>query len=310
MNGANGDPDPDPDIPTGVPVQRATAIPTGTPVQAAQPFTQTGWATNFASPRDLQIYQRLKALGKSEPYALARGDNGIGSPALGSISTPNAYGVAVPTSFLRKQFGNDPAAWRSARAQLTYGGQTVQVPFVDVGPSGGQQKKGVVTDLTYPLSQALGTGDMSKVQISYLPNAGTDYTKDPTLWYNEQSQIHQKLTGQMGLPGGTTPSPTPMTLPTGIGGKFGALGPQSVGPAIAQMGGYSQQLGPPKPAQPVAPAIAQMGGYSPQPVPQRVGPAIPMMGGYGPANQPPPPAAPGLPPWGYGAPPPWGQPPG
>jgi hypothetical protein len=196
--------DPDPDVPylRGVAQLAAGNVPVG---------QYTGYATTFADPRDLQRYQAAIARGSSQQKALQVGDNGVGTPRLGGISTPNSYGVAVPTSYLRQQFGNDPAAWRTARAQITYGDQTVQVPIVDVGPGQGPQAKGVITDLTYPLSQGLGTGGRAKVSMSFVPNAGADYTKDPNAWYNEQGQIAQQL-GQGGQLAqiGATPAPTPM----------------------------------------------------------------------------------------------------
>jgi hypothetical protein len=175
----------------------------------------SGYATNFADQKDLLRYQKAKAAGKSERQALAVGDNGIGAPSLGTVSTPNSYGVAVPTSFLRQHFGNDPAAWRTARAQVTYGDTTIQVPYVDVGPGKKQQSKGVITDLTYPLSQGLGTGDMSKVTIKPLPNAGVDYNTNKEDWQTEQGQIQQQLQAKTGYVGiGAEPSPTPFVMPS------------------------------------------------------------------------------------------------
>jgi hypothetical protein len=197
--------DPDPDAP----FLGSAAQLTGDNVPVGQ---YTGYATTFADPRDLQRYQAAIARGSSQQRALQVGDNGVGAPRLGGISTPNSYGVAVPTSYLRQHFGNDPAAWRTARAQITYGNQTVQVPFVDVGPGRGPQSRGVITDLTYPLSQGLGTGGRAKVSMSFVPNAGADYTKDPNAWYNEQGQIAQQLGGGGSQVAqiGATPAPTPM----------------------------------------------------------------------------------------------------
>jgi hypothetical protein len=170
----------------------------------------SGYATNFADQKDLLRYQKAKAAGKSERQALAVGDNGIGAPSLGTVSTPNSYGVAVPTSFLRQHFGDDPAAWRTARAKLEYGDQTIQVPYVDVGPGTKQQKKGVITDLTYPLSQGLGTGDMSKIKLTPVPNAGVDYNTNKEDWQTEQGQIQKQLQAITGYAGvGAEPSPTP-----------------------------------------------------------------------------------------------------
>jgi hypothetical protein len=152
-----------------------------------------GYATNFADPGDLARYHRAKALGKSESYALSIGDNGVGAPVLGGVTTPESYGVAVPRSYLRQQFGNDPEAWRRARAQVTYGDKTVQVPIVDIGPGSKQQRRGVITDLTYPLSQDLGTGGKSKVDLQIVGDAGPDYKADPEGWQDEQNQIANNL---------------------------------------------------------------------------------------------------------------------
>jgi hypothetical protein len=153
----------------------------------------SGYATNFADPGDLARYQKAKAAGKSENYALSVGDNGVGSPALGGVITPESYGVAVPTSYLRKQFGNDPAAWRRARAVVTYGDKTVSVPIVDAGPGAKQQRRGIVTDLTYPLSQDLGTGGKSKVDLQIVGDAGPDYKNDQDAWADEQRRIANQL---------------------------------------------------------------------------------------------------------------------
>jgi hypothetical protein len=145
---------------------------------------------------DLLKYQQAKARGASEQHALSVGDNGIGAPSLGSVKTPSTYGVAVPTSYLRANFGNNPAAWRTARAQITYGGQTVQAPIVDIGPGSKPQRRGVVTDFTDLLAQGLGSGDKAKVSMKLVGNAGPDYTVDPDSFQNEQTQIANQIAAQ------------------------------------------------------------------------------------------------------------------
>jgi hypothetical protein len=172
-----------------------------------------GYATNFADPGDLARYQRAKAAGKSESYALSIGDNGVGAPVLGGVTTPESYGVAVPRSYLRQQFGNDPQAWRRARAQVTYGERTISVPIVDIGPGSKQQRRGVITDLTYPLSQDLGTGGKSKVDLKIVGDAGPDYKADPESWQDEQSQIASQLNPSAY---GQSMAARPMTDETGL----------------------------------------------------------------------------------------------
>jgi hypothetical protein len=149
----------------------------------------------------------------TEDEALQVRDNGVGAPNLGSVSTANSYGVAAPTSYLRRHFGNDPANWRTARAELTtQDGQTVRVPFVDIGPSPEQQANHVITDITYPLSQGLGTGGKAHVSIKMIPNAGPDYLKDKDAWYEEQGQIGNQFQGRRSqLQVGAEPAPTPRT---------------------------------------------------------------------------------------------------
>ena len=161
---------------------------------------RVGIATNFADPRDLARYHAARARGRSESYALSVGDNGVGAPTLGAIDTTSNYGIAVPTSYLRANFGSDPAAWRTARAQITMNGQTLQVPFIDVGPGKGPQSRGVIADLSYPLSQALGGKGWDKIQLSPLANAGVDYTLDPDGWRAEQQGIRSNMMSEAPTP--------------------------------------------------------------------------------------------------------------
>jgi hypothetical protein len=187
--------------------------------------TYQGYATNFASQHDLDTYNRIKKAGGSEEQALLRGDNWIGAPHLGKVSTGNSYGIAVPEEYLRRHFGNDPANWRTARARVTTeSGQTILVPFVDIGPGKKQQKANVIADITYPLSQGLNTGDKSKVTISYVPNAGPDYLKDRAAWYQEQGQIGNQFQGRRSqLQVGAEPSSTPSLLEGGFGKAISAM---------------------------------------------------------------------------------------
>jgi hypothetical protein len=92
----------------------------------------SGYATQFGGLYDQIRYNRELARGKSVRQALAKGDPGIGAPRLGTVNTASSYGVAVPTEYLRTHLGNDPAAWRTARAQLQVGDQTVVAPFIDM----------------------------------------------------------------------------------------------------------------------------------------------------------------------------------
>jgi hypothetical protein len=170
------------------------------------PTVYSGYATNFGGLYDQVRYQQAIAQGKSEKQALKVGDPGIGAPRLGTVSTANSYGVAVPTQYLREHLGNDPAAWRTARAELKIGDQTVIAPFVDIGPGKKQRAAGVVVDVTTPLSDAMGGFDKTKASVKIIPNAGPDYTTDQDEWYKEQAEIGK----QFARPSvGAEPSPTP-----------------------------------------------------------------------------------------------------
>lgn len=200
-----------------LPVRRALPVapvvppPAVTTGPATLPIT-TGLVTTFADPGDLKKYQDAKAAGKTEKQALAVGDNGIGHPSLGTVSTPNAYGVAVPRDVLQANFGDDPANWRTARANLTVGDRTVQVPIVDLGPGNKPQARGVVVDATHPLAQAMGLTGSDKASYSLVANAGPDYIKNPTEWNNEQDRIASNLGVQPVV--SPSPAPTPSdTLP-------------------------------------------------------------------------------------------------
>jgi len=171
-----------------------------------------GIATNFGGLRDLINYQVAKARGATEKQALTEGDPGIGAPRLGNVNTQTAYGVALPEERLRSALGDDPANWRTARAQITVGDQSVAVPIVDVGPGKKPQAKGVVVDLSDPLAKGLGDVDWSKSNVQILPNAGPDYTTDRTAWDNEQAAIGKSF--PQGGTIGAEPNPVPLQTPT------------------------------------------------------------------------------------------------
>jgi hypothetical protein len=157
------------------------------------PIYTNGYATKFADQGDLAAYHRARANGASEQEALQVGDNGIGNDDLGTVNTPNTFGVAVPREQLQKQLGNDPAAWRTARAMVTVNGHRAVVPIVDIGPGTKAQSRGVVTDLTGPLASAMGSSGFDPVGISLVRNAGPDYLTDRKGWYAEQQRIASQL---------------------------------------------------------------------------------------------------------------------
>jgi hypothetical protein len=211
------------DIPPDV--QRAQPVPgqvyraqPAQPVQSPPPapttpsnsiFIKDGRVTNFAGPRDLAIFKKLKAEGQSDEYAFKYGDNGIGAKDLGTINTPNAYGVAVPQDQLRALLGPDPAAYRTARVRMTINNLTVNVPIVDYGPDKEAQMKGAVLDATYPLSQAFGgvnyNWEGKGTNLGIIKNAGPDYMTNRDAWKKEQDDIHALLNyGTYG-----EPAPTP-----------------------------------------------------------------------------------------------------
>jgi len=175
-----------------------------------QPFA--GIATSFGGLKDLIAYQMKKAQGGTEQQALSVGDPGIGSPHLGGISTATSYGIALPKTRLVSSLGDDPAAWRTARAQVNVGDQTVSVPIIDIGPGRKPQSKGVVTDLSDPLSKGLGDVDWTKANVQIIPNAGPDYTTDRAAWNREQANIGKQF--PQGGTIGAEPGPTPLQSQT------------------------------------------------------------------------------------------------
>jgi hypothetical protein len=172
--------------------------------------------TTFATPKDLARYAAIKKAGGSDEKALLNGDNGIGAKDLGYVSTPNAYGVAIPEDQLRARFGDNPDNWRTARAQLTIGDKMVQVPIIDLGPGTKPQARGVVTDASHPLATAMGIkpDDEANGSVALVANAGPDYVKDPTAWNNEQDQIASNLGVQPVVSASPAPTPSDTTLPS------------------------------------------------------------------------------------------------
>ena len=138
------------------------------------------------------------------------GDSGRGAPDLGYVDNTNAYGVALPQDQLNALLGPKADAYRTARLRLTINGQTFQVPITDYGPSEGQQKKNVVSDATYPLSQALGGFDWTKAtNLGIVKNAGPDYKTNRAAWDQEQAQLRALLSYARG----GEPAPTPDLTP-------------------------------------------------------------------------------------------------
>lgn len=191
--------DPDPDPPSS---------PVSTGPVAAPLVSTGGLGTNFADPGDRRRYLAAKERGASEEQALLVGDPGIGAPALGTVNTAQAYGVAIPEDYLRKTFGDDPAAWRTARVQLKVGDKTITVPIVDVGPGKKSRARGAVSDITDLLWKGLGLKDENpQVNIKLMPGAGPDYSSDRASWDAEQKQISAALQTPMAL---SSPAPTPL----------------------------------------------------------------------------------------------------
>jgi hypothetical protein len=202
-----------------VPVRKALSVTPVVPPPAVTtgPATlpvATGIVTSFATPKDLATFAAIKKAGGSDEKALLKGDNGIGAKDLGYVSTPNAYGVAIPEDQLRARFGDNPDDWRTARAQLTIGDKMVQVPIIDLGPGAKPQARGVVTDASHPLATAMGIkpDDEANGSVALVANAGPDYIKNPTEWNNEQDKIASSLGVQPVV--SASPAPTPsVTLP-------------------------------------------------------------------------------------------------
>jgi len=99
----------------------------------------TGKATTFATPEDLA----------------SGADNGMGAPRLGKLDTTQVAGVAVPEEALRAKYGNNYAAWRTARVDVIdqETGKRLRVPIVDLGPRGDLD---AIVDMTPSISSYFG----------------------------------------------------------------------------------------------------------------------------------------------------------
>jgi N-acetyl-anhydromuramyl-L-alanine amidase AmpD len=153
----------------------------------------TGNATTFGGPDDVAKFQAGKAAGLSDKEARLVGDEGVGSPWFGKLSTNNnvLQGVAIPEAVLRNNFGKNYAAMRQARVDIVdlTTGQRMRVPIVDVGPR--DTSGGVVTDMTTATYNAFGGDTGHKYALNIVPNAGADVLKNPQDFWNEQAAIRK-----------------------------------------------------------------------------------------------------------------------
>jgi hypothetical protein len=146
----------------------------------------TGRSTTFSGPADIKSGQ----------------DSGIGAPKLGRLATSDVAGVAVPEWVLVNKFGNNPAAWRKARADVIGpDGRRLRLPIVDLGPGPDQDNAGVVVDMTPNASRFFG-GD-GNVAVKLVGNAGPDVNKNPTQWADEQDAIKHGFDSASLTPGAT-----------------------------------------------------------------------------------------------------------
>jgi hypothetical protein len=132
----------------------------------------TGKATTFATPEDIA----------------SGADNGRGAKNLGHLDTTSVAGIAIPEAALRAKYGNNYAAWRTARVDVVdpQTGKRLRVPIVDVGPRGDLS---AITDMTPALSSYFG-GDKN-LMVKLVDNAGPDVMKNPQLFEDEQAAIRQ-----------------------------------------------------------------------------------------------------------------------
>jgi hypothetical protein len=178
--------------------------------------TLSGTATRFGGPNDRAAYASAKAAAlkagktpqQAEEAGLNAGDNGIGSAALGSVDTANAYGIAVPTKTMEKYYGGShlhpstTANWRTARADVMVNGVTYHnMPIVDVGPGDESVGKGNVTDFAHYLANGvMGTTNeqtsADNVQVKLLPpGSGPDYTTHREAFNAEQAYFAKHYFG-------------------------------------------------------------------------------------------------------------------
>ena len=139
----------------------------------------TGKATTFATPEDVATYNKTYG---------AEGDNGVGAPRLGKLDTTSVIGVAIPEEALRAKYGNNYAAWRTARADVVdqETGKRMRAPIADLGPRGDLS---AIFDMTPGLSKYFG-GDKN-LSIKLVDNAGPDAIKNPQLFADEQAALKE-----------------------------------------------------------------------------------------------------------------------
>jgi hypothetical protein len=118
------------------------------------------------------IFTRATVFGLNPDGSIDREDNGVGSPALGSINTRNRElrGAAIPIALAHSLFGGLRNV-RGKRIEVTNLGNelSTQVGIVDFGPSTGQVAKNIALDLTFGahVTDLHGTG-LIKVKYRFL----------------------------------------------------------------------------------------------------------------------------------------------
>jgi len=98
------------------------------------------------------VFTKATVFGLNADQSIDREDNGVGSPALGSVDTrnPGQQGAAIPIALAKQVFGSlANVRGKSIEVSNTSNGLTTQAPIVDFGPSTGQVTKGIALDLTF-----------------------------------------------------------------------------------------------------------------------------------------------------------------
>jgi hypothetical protein len=97
-------------------------------------------------------FTKATVFGLNANQSIDREDNGVGSPALGSVDTrnPRQQGAAIPIALAKEIFGSlVNVRGKSIEVTNASNGLTAQAPIVDFGPSTGQVTKGIALDLTF-----------------------------------------------------------------------------------------------------------------------------------------------------------------
>jgi hypothetical protein len=155
---------------------RAAGVPPTPADQAAraQPGTlsKSGFYPDEKPDKDF-VLGRATVFGTAQDIATGQ-DSGVGSPKLGQLNTSEVYGVAIPQEALIAQFGNNPKAWRSARAIVVdpSTGKRMLLPIVDIGPGEGPQDAGVAIDFTLGTNKLFGGTGNKGFYVKLVPNAG------------------------------------------------------------------------------------------------------------------------------------------